>query len=225
VNNERELAVAIAGTLDTEKPVQPANPRRGAGYREAAVDFLMKWPIGSVIPWEDACDWMFENGILEASWPDITDKSSDEWMAFLQRRHVALSRLNKASSHPSLIPYGGAFYVASQGAGSLVVRSAMQQMLHGTLADKVGTVAVTKRKQLEYLIQSTDWGQLPPHLRLTVEDLKDDLDNWSETIALAATHMEQRLAKLSSRLGTMVKLGQIKPVNGGIAGLLTDETE
>lgn len=220
MNNERALAKAVASALDTKTPVQVANTRRGAGYRDAAIDFIVKWPVGSIIPWSDACDWLYENGILDTPWPDTQDKTSDEWMAFLQRRHVALSRLNKASAHPSLIPYGGAFFVASQGGNTLVVRSAIQQMVEGTIADKVGSVAILKRQQLEYLMQSVDWALLPPHLRLTVEDLKDQMDDWIERVALDATHMEQKLTKLSSRLGDMVKLGQIQPTNGGIAGLI-----
>ena len=223
MSDEKMLACEIAATLNTTIPVRAANPRRGAAYREAAINFSRHWPIGSNLTWEEFCQWAHERGLLEEAWPPVTDRNSMEWLAFLQRRHQARESLNKAASHPSLIPHGGAFFVAASG-GGLWVRSTLQQIVGGKLIEKIGSLANTKREQLEHLIQSTDWTQLQPHLRLTVEDLNDDLDNWIERVGLDASHMEARMQKLSSRLRDLVAIGEVVPLNGGIAGLIGSDT-
>lgn len=224
-SSDKYLATQIANSLNTDIPVRPANLRRGASYRDAAIDFIKKWPLQSHLTWEEFCLWAYEEGLLEELPPKHADKKSKEWLAHLQLRHQAKTNLNKAASHPSMIPYGGAFFIASS-AGGLFVRSTAQQMIEGGLTKSVGDLANTKRKQLEYLIQSTDWAQLPEPTRNTVEDLKDDLDNWIARVSLDAEHMENRLSKLKGRLDRMVKSGDVKALNGGIAGLLeSDDNE
>lgn len=218
-STEKNLAVEIANTLNTDTPVKPANILRGAGYRDAAIDFIKKWPIQSHLTWDEFCGWAYQNGLLNELPPRDAEKGSKDWLAHLQLRHQARANLNKAAAHPSMIPYGGAFIVAAS-AGGLFVRSTAQQMVEGGLTDSVGKLANTKRKQLEYLIQSTDWAQLPMATRNTVEDLKDDLDNWIARVSLDAQHMEHRLSKLKGRLDRMVQTGEVIAVNGGIAGLL-----
>jgi hypothetical protein len=221
------LSESIAATLGSpDKPVKPANPRRGAGYRDAAIDFIQLYPVGSTLTWDEFAQFAIENDLLDiASLPteeEMADKQSNGWLAYLQRRHQARAKLNNACAHPALIPYGGAFTVEAS-KGALVVRSTASALAESDAPQKIATLATTKRKKIEYLIQSTDWSLLPPHERALAESVRDDIDNFVALVDLQATQLQNKFTKLRHNISQLVKVGQVKPVNGGISGLLEND--
>lgn len=225
-----------------------SNPIRGAKYKDNAIEFAKKWPIGTSLTWKEFCEWAHSKNLLPTTQPDLhlieagikaenekrmklgkdpedsSPRRSNAWLAHLQRRHQARMNLNKAAQHSSMIECnpGGAFSIESIG-GVLMVKDVAKVMAEGTAAKRIKSLANTKRKQLEYLFQSTDWAQLPPHERAIAESLKDDIDDWVSIIDLQAKQHEAKFAKLQSRLSSLVAIGDIMPQNGGIMKLLESE--
>ena len=158
------LALEIAESLGSTLPVKAANPRRGAQYRDDAIEFAKLYPIGSTLTWDEFLDFAIDRGIIAIETlpteEEAADKQSNAWLAHLQRRHQVRASLNKASAHPAMIPYGGAFTIEPSG-GGLVVRSTAQAIAASDAPSRIASLATSKRQKLEYLIQSTDWSQLP----------------------------------------------------------------
>ena len=218
-----EVNVYTKGTLGLPES-KKENPRRGAAMRSAAIDFTKRWPIGSSLTWDEFTGWAVEHRLLDAipSGEDMEDKQSNAWLAHLQRRHQIRNNLNKASAHSELIPYGGAFVVSAIG-GALVVRSTAAEIAEGEVPKRIRSLANTRRKKLEYLIQSTDWSQLPPHEQAIAEALRDDIDFFVRGIELGAESLETKFSKLRNRISGMIADGRVSPTNGGISGLLKED--
>lgn len=223
------LAQSIAESLGvTDNPVKPANARRGAEYRDDAIAFAQLYPVGVTLTWDEFLDFAIGRGIIDsASLPtegEAADKQSNAWLAHLQRRHQIRSKLNKASAHPKLIPHGGAFIIEPSG-GGLVVRSTTQALAENDAPRRIASLATSKRRKLEYLIQSTDWSQLPPHERGLAEVLRDDISDWVDMVNLRAEQLERKFTNLGHQLNKLVELGEVQPQNGGIAKLLSSDDE
>jgi len=220
------LATEIAESLGASRnPVKAANKRRGAEYRDDAIEFAKQYPIGSTLTWDEFTQFSIDQGIIDvASLPteeEAADKQSNAWLAHLQRRHQVRTSLNKASAHPAMIPYGGAFVIEPSG-GGLVVRSTAQAMAANDAPRRIASLATSKRQKLEYLIQSTDWSQLPAHERGLAEAVRRDIDDWVEVVNLQATQLERKFVDLGHHLNKLVAIGQVQATNGGITGLLSN---
>jgi hypothetical protein len=227
------LALAIAESLGASRnPVKPANKLRGAAYRDSAIEFSKLYPAGSTLTWDQLLQFALSQNLIDVgSLPteeDAADKQSNSWLAHLQRRHQVRSKLNKASSHPAMIPYGGAFTIEPSG-GGLVVRTAAQAIAASDAPTRIASLATSKRQKLEYLIQSTDWSQLPPHERGLAEAVRRDIDDWVEVVNLQAKQLERKFIDLGHHLNKLVAIGEVQSRNGGIKGLLSngsdDDTE
>jgi hypothetical protein len=133
--------------------------------------------------------------------------------------------LNNAASHSSMHTHGGAYVVETtcQNSGAMSVKSIMAALAEAGAGKKIEGLAKTKRQQLRYLIESADWSALPVHEQVFAEALYDDIDHFVRQIGSNAGFLEDKFAKLKSRIERLVHSGQITPTNGGIAGFLSSD--
>lgn len=197
-----------------------ANPRRGAGYEDQAIEFLKSFPIGTALSAEAFDEWAQLNGYLDV--PVGAPKKSDEWMAHLQRRHQFRYSLNKAAAHPRMKT---PFVIEADGLCVFVVNAVHTAISEDKRFRKIQSVAETKRKQLCHLMQSADWAALPPHYLSLAESIFDDIDMFRDEIALKADGLARKFDKLSHKLKIAVERGEIKPRNGGIRGIIESPQE
>lgn len=200
-------------------PVGEANPLRGAGYHESAVAFLKAFPVGTSLNSSQFDAFILTNQLVKA--PSSTDKGSDGWQAFLQRRHQAKINLNKAGSHPRMIDQGLEPFVISQlGANALQVKTPYQAVLTTPLAKSVETLVNTKRTALRHLMQSIDYEQLPPNAQSQVQNVSDTIDDFKASVEFNTDRLNMKFEKLRAQVELMVLSGIIKPKNSGITNLI-----
>ena len=196
-----------------------SNPIKGAKFRDHAVEFSKQWAIGSKLTWEEFSNWAQEQGLLDSVPEEGSDKQSDEWLAYLQRRHQVRMNINKAAEHSDMIGRGGAYSVVASG-GALLVKSAASALATAKSADRIAQLATTKRKQLEHLYQSTDWSQIPSHEMAMAEGLMIDLTNWIEVINLQAKQHETKFSLLQGKIRKLVENGTLLPSSDEISGFI-----
>jgi hypothetical protein len=106
-----------------------------------------------------------------------------------------------AATHPRMNDMGcGAYHIAPQRGGWFKV-----QPPHESLADRALTVRIakhldTKRRQLEYLLQSQDWTQLPPYERVLAEELYAEIDALQQRFELDATILNGKYLRGSQKI-------------------------
>jgi hypothetical protein len=210
--------------------IEKLSPGIGKRYRQAAKDFIIYYPIGSQLTWDEFTQFAVNYGLLDTallpSQQDMQNKQSDAWLAHLQRRHQARAKINNSARHDVMNDYGGAYTIEASG-GALIVRSTAVALAENTAAKKIKSLSSTKKNQLNRLMQSTDWDQLPPHEKGLAETISIDIDNFVARIVLESNQLEQKFRRVAHRLSSLVQTGQINAPNGGITGLLTcgDEEE
>jgi lipopolysaccharide biosynthesis protein len=153
--------------------------------------------------------------------PEDTPKNSDAWLGHLQRRHQHRAKINKAATHPRMYEkeHSSAFTIAAV-AGGFEVRATHTAASKNELAKRLATLTVTKRKQLAYLMQSTDWLNLPPHERAVAETIYDDIVALEEDTSKSAERISSKLERLEHRIQRALDAGDICSQNGGIQRLL-----
>jgi len=231
MTKEIQLSINRAAEMQALSTVELArakeNPRRGMPRREAAAEFIKLWPIGSTLTWAEFSEWASRPhiGLMPSGEPTAADggeidRQSDEWLAHLQRRHQARNKLNKASSHTRIAtPY--VVLTESQEQQTLVVKSVALALAETRAAVQVASLARTKKRQLRYLIESTDWANLPPYERLMAEALYDGIDTFVESVKAQGDGLQRQFDKLQARLANLVRSGQLSSINGGITAMLS----
>lgn len=211
------MALTVA-TIQSEEPVWGrANPRRGAGFEDAAIAFVHEFPIGGTLTAEQFDEWAMQVGLLKP--PASRAKQSDAWQAHLQRRHQLKYGINKASAHPRM---NTPFIIETVGSGVWEVRSPHFAISRSTMLDRIESLIKTRRQQLAYLMQSADWAILPPHERTVAESLYDDIEMLKQRMELESQGLANKFAKLERKLRKAVERGDIKPANGGIRAIIDD---
>lgn len=208
----------MANELSTGAPEPSygkANPRRGAGHEDKAIQFVRDFPVGTTLTAEEFDSWAQGHGFVRP--PKSTDKQSDGWQAYLQRRHQLKDGITKASTHPRM---DTPFIIETLAMGVWEVRSPYRAISRTKMFDKIESVAVTRRKQLLYLMQSADWSVLPPHEKAFAESLMDDIDMFRQRLELEAEGLSNKFMKLERKLRKGVEEGQIQIRNGGIKGII-----
>jgi hypothetical protein len=207
-----------------ERPWGIANPKRGLRYHELALAFVKDHPIGTTLTVEEFDTWAQHRGELNV--PTGAPKHSDAWKAHLQRRHELRNKLRTASCHPRMLESGSTPFSLDQiTQGALEVRKPQDAIVHANIPKKIASLITTKRKQLDYVMQSADWEHIPPHLKERLETIHEDIDAFKENIDLHERHLSQKLVRLQLKLKREIEIGAITPVNHGLQQLLTDESE
>lgn len=202
-----------------ELNVKPANKMRGKPFHEHAVAFSEAFAIGDALTPEKFDAWAHQKGYLSV--PDGVSKQSDIWLAHLQRRHQLRYSINKAAMHPRMREENRMpFTIDHAGPNLWEVRNVVDAINQDATARKLARLAVVQKRKLLYLQQSEDFVQLPPYLRMAVTDISADIDSALQKTALEAKDLERRIDRITDRVRAAIESGEIKPGNGGIAGLL-----
>jgi hypothetical protein len=204
----------------TQKPWGQAHPQRGAGHHDTASLFLESHPLGTQLRSDDFDRWAAAQGLLKL--PQVESKQDDAWKAHLQRRHELRYRINKAGTHPRMET---PFIIEAISFDRWEVRSPEVAISQNKILRQVERLTNTKKKHLDYLMQSADWSILPIHERVLAEALYDDIDLFQRQIELCATSLETKLARLQHKIRKGVESGAIDPVNSGIKRILEIEAE
>jgi hypothetical protein len=193
----------LTQTTTTVYPVQNTsipkeNPLRGISYKGAAIKFRSKYHDGCLLSWDEFCQWAYDVKLMAQPIPDTNDKQSDQWLAHLQRRHKALTNLNRAGSHTRMNSHGGAFVVRiyNKQQGILIVNSVVTDIVENKSVMRIKNLSNTYKRQLVELIQSADWAQLPAHERLFAEAIRHNIENFVEIIDNHSQQIECQIAEL-----------------------------
>jgi hypothetical protein len=207
-----------------ELDIKPANKLRGKSFHDQAVAFSEAFAIGEALTPEKFDKWAHEKGYLNV--PFDASKQSDVWLAHLQRRHQFRYSINKAAMHPRMREENRApFTIEHAGPNLWEVRSVVDAINRDDTAKKLARLAVVQRRKLLYLQQSEDFVQLPIYLRMAVLDISADIDEVLEKTALEAKGLERRIDRITERVRASISEGEVTPTNGGIAGLLSSDSE
>jgi hypothetical protein len=210
-------------TLGGELDIKPANKMRGKPFHDHAVTFSQAFGIGDALTPEKFDQWAHANGYLVV--PVGVSKRSDVWLAHLQRRHQLRYSINKAAMHPRMREENRTpFIIDHAGPNLWEVRSVVDAINQDATARKLARLAVVQKRKLLYLQQSEDFVQLPPYLRMAVTDISADIESALQKTALEARDLERRIDRITERVRAAIESGEIKPSNGGIAGLLEESS-
>jgi hypothetical protein len=199
-------------------PFGEANPQRGVGYNQVAIEFAHRFPISSVLTVEQLDDFAIKSGFLIA--PASTDKQSDGWKAFLQRRSEFRNNLNRAASHPRLWENGVEPYSLQYVGQTLEVQTPFKAAIQSRISTKVMSVLETRRKAVRYLLQSVDYAVLPPETQVGLSMYAQTLDDFEFTVDSQSNLLNRNFSKLRNAILAGVESGMIVPKNGGIRALL-----
>jgi len=205
---------------DVVSPVGTANPTRGAGYHDAAVEFIKSFPIGTELTAAEFDGFAISHDLIKP--PTSYERSSDGWQAFLQRRHQAKINLNKAGSHPRMIDCGSkAFSIMQVGNGRLVVKSPYEAAVNTPVGKQVESLVETKKKALRHLLQSVDYAELPPVEQSQIQNLYETLEDFKAQVEFSTTRLSDKFDRLRVGVEKLVKEGKVLPQNGAIKGFVS----
>jgi len=223
-NIARYESGALALTHEAKPEWGKANDRRGVKRTQLAVEFVKDYPIGTVLSAEALDIWLQDHGMLTVP-PKDAPKNSDAWLGHLQRRHIIRNQINKAATHPRLLEKGSTPFSIDALAGGFEVRAPHQAISKSEVPRKVQSLVGTKKRQLAYLMQSTDFPVLPEAIRETAEEIFDAIQNYAEDIRTGANRLDKQFTKLQRKIQLKLEAGSIVPTNGGIKQLLASPSE
>lgn len=220
-----EVVLPGTGLPDSQMRWGVANKQRGAKYHALAVAFVSVFPIGSRLDAEKFDEWAEDNRLLVVP-PNDASKKSDAWMAHLQRRHMLRYNINKAATHPRMTEKGSVpFVIDTISTGEYEVRAPQEAMYAPTLPQRVDSLTKTRRKQLDHLMQSTDWKQLPAYYKANANRLYDDIDAFESEVDLKSRNLIKKFTGLQADLTAAVASGEITPSNGGVRAVIEDKKD
>jgi hypothetical protein len=199
--------------------IAPVNPKRGK-HKEVAIEFVQRFPVGSTLAIEEFDQWAWDHGHLPN--PGTTVKSSDEWLAHLQRRHQFRHRINMAGAHPQLAALGSTpFIMDNLGNGKYEVREP-----HIAIAtNRIDPRLESARKKVVYLMQSADWRRLSDLDRKFAEEIYYEVDEYRDEVVRKAAALNAKFRRFEAFLRSRVEQGLVISPSGGIQQLLEDNSE
>jgi len=207
-----------------QPPWGEANAKRGTSkMTQAAVRFVQAFPIGSELTPAQFDQWAHAQGYLRI--PMGAEKDSDAWLAHLQRRHQFRYKMNKAATHPRLRDEEGVtpFTLDAMKFDVWRVRAPHDAAIKNRVIQRADTLMTTKRQQVDYLLQSADYKELPAYERMFADAMYEDLENFHAMIALQSEQLDKKFAKLQATLKHALETGTVVPRNHGIKALLAPE--
>jgi hypothetical protein len=186
-----------------------ANDRRGLAAVEIAIKFVKAHPIDTVLLISDFDAWAQHNGLLNV--PFGAPKQSDAWQAHCQRRHQLKTKINRSGIHPRLAEMGSTpFSLDVVAPGTYEVRSPQTSAMHASVNKKVDTLIRHKRRQLQYLMQSADWSNIPVHERVVAETVYDDINDYADVVTMQGKALDRKFARIQSNIQRAIDRGEIK---------------
>lgn len=207
-----------------------ANDRRGTAYagngvsyRDYAVAFAREFPIGTILTHQQFDEWLQRCGLLTIP-PSDASKGSDAWMGHLQRRFQHRDKINKAATHPRMWERGSTPFVIAAYAGGYEVQAPHTAATRSHIGDSIMSLLETKKKQIAYLMQSSDWTQLPPYERVMAQEIYEDLSEYSEDMKTGADRHNKKVTRLQTRLRASIERGEIQSVDGSLKRLVEHQS-
>jgi hypothetical protein len=220
-----ELTEVSRSVQEMGTPFGVANEKRGANYRNIAVEFAKMYPIGTVILMSEFDEFAISFGGIAP--PSCTEKGSEGWLAFMQRRHQFKTNINKASAHPDMERLGvSPFVVEQEQAQKLVVKTPYDAATKNRMGKQLASLLETKQRRLKHLMQSVDYAALPPLEQVKVGMLAGQVHDFERRIRREIGDLEEKFNDVRSGISGLLKDGRVVPQNGGIKALmdLSDET-
>lgn len=201
-----------------------SHPKLGASYHESACAFIKQFPIGTMMTVQDFDAWVIEHGM--AAPPTSTEKNSEGWLAFLQRRFQAKTNLNKAGAHERMTHAGlSPFCIYQLGQGRLEIRKPFDAVMSGRMAQEVNTLVNTKYRRVKQLIQSIDLQELPPANQVMVMNLATNIEDFKNRVNYETDQLNTKYQRLRDDLRRLVMIGAVQTKNGGIKALTEESGE
>tara|TARA_R110000868_G_scaffold378645_1_gene644121 strand:+ start:938 stop:1627 length:690 start_codon:yes stop_codon:yes gene_type:complete len=225
---EENTAIAETQSRTIEEVTPPwgnANPMRGMNFHDVAMAFGHDYPIGTQLSVDAFDTWAASHNYYQHEVPANPERSSDAWLAHLQRRFQLRANLNKAATHPRMnTAVSRAYTVDNVSHQTLQVKSPEVALSTNNMAVRLQSLCGTKRRNLSYLMQSADWSQLPPHEQAVAESLYDDIDKFERDISSNSSWLTEKFTKLELKIRRAIESGKIVSQNGGFQKLLSDNT-
>jgi hypothetical protein len=214
--------------VKTNPILGPSNPAKGAKYRDVAVEFGKKFPIGTVLTMDEFDEFAISGGHIEP--PASTEKRSDGWLAFLQRRHQFKTNINKAAVHTAMLDQHGAppYFVAQIGMGKLEVVTPFKAATatgNSAVMYQLETLTKTKKRKLAHLIQSVDYTTLPVGEQVKVMMLADHISDFEGRINREIGDLDKKFHAVKSSIHHLLQSNQLVPKNGGIKALMAPDDD
>ena len=179
-------------------PWGTAATSRGMRHHDAAVAFLAAYPIGSVLSADAFGEWLVHYGLIEA--PTDTRKDCDAWIAHLHRRNQIKKCINKAASHRRMSEQGLQPYAVMGKGLTLEVLATHVAIQKANVGARIPKFVRTVRRQLNELMQSTEWAKLPPYERIFAESLFSDTNTAEKIIEIQCAHLDDKYIALAKKL-------------------------
>ena len=190
------------------QPWKPAHELRGLSHTEPAIQFVTDFPVGMTLTTEQFDQWAHDHGYLNV--PFGAPRQSDVWKAHLMRRHELKAHLIRSGSHPRMAAKGYTpFMISVFGKGVWEVRSPEAGIANDRTARKVQSLIRTRRKLLEYLLQSANWQMLPAYERAFAEAIAFDIDAFQRRVDLEADMLDAKFRQLRRKLEGYLKTGEL----------------
>jgi hypothetical protein len=184
-----------------------AHPMRGMEYHDMANAFTEKYPVGSQLSQDAFAAFVNEYDLSRRrngeNTPtllpqEVGPPGTPEGYYFSQRCNTIRIAMNKASAHPRMGPE--AYVVSSTGHGMLEVRSVVEAIEKSISSKRVETYLDTQQRSLMYLMQSTDWSRLPPHVKMFLENYYHAYDDFKQETALRRQNIGKQHLNLLQEL-------------------------
>jgi len=142
--------------------------------KNAALNFISKFPIGSIVTVSDFDDWAIGLGILKD--PETDNTKSPEWALLIKERNLFRPRLNDKLMNAE-IPSGQRCNIEVHQHGiSYIVKGANTALIDATesLSDKIQNFSTGQGKKIDKYLKSVDQDTLTDYSRLRIKMSKNE---------------------------------------------------
>lgn len=185
--------------------------------------------------------WLAENNLLDGhrlpamvmedysrdvnTWRPVEGTSSDSWMAHVQRRGRAIADLNKATSHRRVRELGLHPFHIDPHHGVFTLYRAEEKIALGELPTELETFMNTKKRRVERLMRSADFGLLGLAQQDMIETLHDGILKLEQNVKAETEFLKKRYKRLQIQLSSMLNEGKLIPKNHGLKEFIKDDLE
>ena len=172
--------------------------RRGKSYADLAVVFAEQFPMGRELTIAELDEFIWTNtDVRRLTEEEIANKDGDAWMAQCQRRFQFRRKLEASSAHPRML--AKAYAIVPTQEDSYEVRTPLRVMADMNTHKRVEKLVKNRHKQLQYLIQATNW-QLSPALHRSAEFLAKEISRFKAQIDLTCAQFDERFLNYRNEL-------------------------
>jgi hypothetical protein len=201
-----------------------SDPRKGDRHKHVAVRFAVQFPVGTTLTVDEFDLWCESEGLLTVP-PSPVAKSSDAWLAHLQRRHQIKHGLNQALTHARMNAVGGVqpcriVSVSTPGGRRFEVLNLTDAVSNNKMAKSVTSLTKTHRTRILYAMQAADWEMVPAIDRLRLQMIFDHIEGYGDLITSEGERLTRRIDAAIRSIEHLVQSGLL-PASSGVRAALT----